>query len=59
VITFLPQAQALGPAAAQLHITLKNNVGVYTFHGNALLHNVFTENAPVDKVAPSPPLVLA
>jgi hypothetical protein len=54
-----PRTQAPGPAAAQLQITLKNNVGAYHFPDNVLLHSVFTEKAPVDKVAASLPLLLA
>jgi hypothetical protein len=50
VVTLCFQAQAPGPAAAQLQIALKNNVGVNYFSDTVLLHAVFTENAPVDQV---------
>ena len=51
----LPRTQAPGPAAAQLQIALKNNVGVNYFSDTVLLHSVFTENAPVDQVTASLP----
>jgi hypothetical protein len=53
VLNPLLQAQAPGPAASQLQIALKNNVGVNYFSDNVVLHSVFTENAPVDQVLAS------